>query len=131
MSDYPTLGVVKSDIPATNAIAPPVRGQAWPARSGRHLSDVRARSTAELERDLTDLLREAQPGCVLTEPAADGSPKVASLVSVWLISQVGSAVGKPKLVNLSTVRREELRSIRGLARLVHRTLHPVPAVKAS
>lgn len=131
MSDYPTLGVVKSDIPATGAIAPPKRGGARPARPGAHLSDVRARSAAELERDLTDLLREAQPSCVLSEPADDGSPEVASLVSVWLISQVGSAVGKPKLVNLAAVDRKELRSIRGVARLMHRTLHPVPAVKAS
>jgi hypothetical protein len=52
-------------------------------------------------------------------------------VSVWLLSMVGKAVGKPRLVNLSKVRREELRSIGGVARLVHRTLHQASAVKAS
>ncbi len=131
MSEYPTLDVVKSDIPATGAIAPPKRK--GPASSGpaTSLADVRSRSAAELERDLTELLRAARPTCVTTELAADGSPKVASLLSVWLLSQVGNAVGRPKLVNLSKVRREELRSIGGVARLVHRTLHPVPAVKAS
>jgi hypothetical protein len=93
--------------------------------------DVRTRSAAELERDLTELLHQARPDCATAEVAADGTPKVASLVSVWLLSQVGNAVGRPKFVNLSKVRREELRSIGGVARLVHRTLHPVPAVKAS
>jgi hypothetical protein len=92
---------------------------------------VRTRSADELERDLRELLGATRPTCVLSDVAADGSPKVASLVSVWLLSQVGNAVGRPKLVNLSKVRREELRSIRGVARLVHRTLHPVSAVKAS
>jgi len=131
MSEYPTLDVVKSDIPATGAIAPPKRR--GPASGGptTPMADARTRSAAELERDLTELLRAARPTCVTTELAADGSPKVASLVSVWLLSQVGNAVGRPKLVNLSKVRREELRSIGGVARLVHRTLHPVPAVKAS
>lgn len=95
------------------------------------LADVRTRSAPELERDLAELLRAARPTCVTTELAADGTPKIASLVSVWLLSQVGNAVGRPKLVNLSKVRREELRSLGGVAQLVHRTLHPVPAVKAS
>lgn len=132
MSEYPTLDVVKSDIAAKGAIAPPKRkarttgsGEATP------LADVRTRSVAELEQDLAELLRAARPACLLAEVADDGSPRVASLVAVWLLSQVGNAVGRPKLVNLSRVRREELRSIGGVARLVHRTLHPVPAVQAS
>lgn len=131
MSDYPTLDVVKSDIPAKGAIAPPKRKRPASSGSAAPLAAARIRSAAELERDLTELLRAARPTCVLSEVAADGSPKVASLVSVWLLSQVGNAVGRPKLVNLSKVRREELRSIGGVARLVHRTLHPVPAAKAS
>ncbi len=122
---------MKSDIPANGAIAPPKRKGARSASPTAPLADVRSRSAAELERDLTQMLRSARPACVTSEVAADGSPKVASLVSVWLLSQVGNAVGKPKFVNLSKVRREELRSIGGVARLAHRTLHPVPAVKAS
>jgi hypothetical protein len=129
MSEYPTLDVVKSDITTKGAIAPPKARAS--SDSASSLAGVYARTAAELEQDLTELLRKVRPTCVTTDVAADGSPKVASLVSVWLLSQVGSAVGKPKLVNLSKVRREELRSIGGVARLVHRTLHPVPAVKAS
>src|SRR3954447_24901536 len=131
MSEYPTLDVVKSDITAHGSIAPPKRNSLPATRPATPLAEVRTRSAVELERDLTDLLRKARPACVLNEVAGDGSPKVASLVSVWLLSQVGNAVGRPKLVNLSKVRREDLRSIGGVARLVHRTLHPVPTAKAS
>jgi hypothetical protein len=46
---------------------------------------------------------------------------------VFLLSQVGVVVGRPKLVNLAHVQREDMRSLGGVARLVHRTLHPVPA----
>lgn len=130
MSEYPTLNVVKSDIAAKGSIAPPPRRDAV-SGTVAPLADVRSKSTSDLERELTELLRAAQPACALTELAADGTPRVASLVSVWLLSQVGQAVGRPKFVNLSKVRREELRSIGGVANLVHRTLHPVPAVKAS
>ncbi len=131
MSEYATLDVVQSDIPATGAIAPPKRRGPASGGPATPMADARTRSVAELERGLTELLRAARPTCVTTELAADGSPKVASLVSVWLLSQVGKAVDRPKLVNLSKVRREELRSIGGVARLVHRTLHPAPAVKTS
>ncbi len=125
------MDVVKSDIPIKGAIDPPKR--IGPSSNGptTPLANVRTRSATELERDLTELLRATRPTCVTTEAAADGTPKVASLVSVWLLSQVGKAVGKPKLVNLSKVRREELRSIGGVARLVHRTLNPAQVVKAS
>lgn len=130
MSDYPTLHVVKSDIISPGAIAPPRRKN--PPSNATPLASVRSRSVDDLQRDLTQLLRVGQPACPTAELAPDGSPRIPSLVSVWLLTQVGSAVGRPKLVNLSKVRREELRSIGGVARLVHRTLHPVPSeVKAS
>lgn len=130
MSEYPTLHVVKSDIAARGRIAPPNRR--GPSSPTAPLATVRTRSVAQLERDLTAVLRKAQPTRMFGELAADGSPRVPSLVAVWLISQVGNAVGRPKLLNLSKVRREELRSIAGVARLVHRTLHPVPTgVQAS
>jgi hypothetical protein len=129
MSEYPTIDVVKSDTPARAAIAPPQQqGASGPATS---LAGVLTSSEAELERELTQLLRATRPASATTELSADGSPVLASLVSVWLLSQVGKAVGQPKLVNLSKVRREDLRSVGGVARLVHRTLHPAPAVKAS
>jgi hypothetical protein len=131
MSEYPTMNVVKSDIPVKGAIAPPKPKGLASTDPATMLADVRTRSAAELEQDLSDLLRATRPTCLTTEIAPDGSPRVPSLVSVWLLSMVGKAVGKPRLVNLSKVRREELRSIGGVARLVHRTLHQASAVKAS
>lgn len=81
----------------------------------------------QLQDDLARVLRAAQPNRQLAERADDGSPKIPSLIAVFLLSQVAAAVGRPKLVNLSRVRREDMRSLGGVARLVHRTLHPVPA----
>lgn len=131
MSEYPTLNVVKSDIATRGAIAPP-KPAGPPAPAAGLLAAVRSRSVSELEADLGSLLRSAQPTCPLEEKAPDGSPRVASLVSVWLISQAGKAVGRPKLVNLSKVRRDDLRSLAGVARIVHRALHPaVSEAKAS
>lgn len=131
MSEYPTLDVVKSDIAAKGAIAPPKPARAA-APAVDPLAAVRSHSVSELEADLGSLLRSAQPSCPLQEKAPDGSPRVPSLISVWLISQVGKAVGRPKLVNLSKVRRDDLRSLGGVARVVHRALHPVPSeAKAS
>ena len=131
LSKYPTMRVVKNDILPSSVLAPPKRKGVISASTDLPLADIRSCSAAELERYLTELLSGARPTWVTTEVAADGSPKVASLVSVWLLSQIGNAVGRPKFVNLSKVRREELRSIGGVARLAHRTLHPVPAEKAS
>lgn len=131
MSEYPTLDVVKSDIAARGAIAPP-RPAGPSAPAADPLAAVGSHSVAELEADLGSLLRSARPTCPLEEKAPDGSPRVPSLVSVWLISQVGRAVGRPKLVNLSKVRRDDLRSLAGVARVVHRALHPVSSeAKAS
>jgi len=60
----------------------------------------------------------------LVDLAGDGSPKIPSLVAVWLISQVAAAVGIPKLVDIGKVRRESLRSLAGVAQLLHAAMHP-------
>ena len=116
------MGVVKSDIKARGAIASQKRS----ALRATPFATIQACSVDELESHLTALLQASQPASLSSEIAGDGTPRVASLVAVWLISQAGVAVGRPKLVNLSRVRREELRSLGGVARLLHRTLHPVP-----
>ncbi len=126
-SEYPTLDVVKTDIPS---VAPPppanLRSTAVPS-AALILREVAGRTVRQLQDDLTRVLRAAQPSRQLSELADDGSPKIPSLVAVFLLSQVGAAVGRPRLVNLSRVRREDMRSLGGVARLVHRTLQPVPA----
>jgi len=91
------------------------------------LGQAAARTVEQLQEDLTRVLGAAQPKRLLSELAADGSPKIPSLVAVFLLSQVAKAVGRPKLVDLSRVRREDMRSMGGVARLVYRTMHPVSA----
>lgn len=125
-SEYPTIDVVKTDIPSA-APPPPAASSLVALVPVAILSGVAGRSVEQLQGDLARVLQAAQPNRQLVERADDGSPKVPSLIAVFLLSQVGAAVGRPKLVNLSRVRREDMRSIGGVARLVHRTLHPVPA----
>jgi hypothetical protein len=125
-SEYPTIDVVKTDIPSA-APPPPAASSVAALGPVSILSGVAGRSVEQLQVDLARVLRAAQPNRQLVERAEDGSPKIPSLIAVFLLSQVGAAVGRPKLVNLSRVRREDMRSIGGVARLVHRTLHPVPA----
>jgi hypothetical protein len=127
VSEYPTLDVVKTDI--TSVAPPPPPAAPLPAvqTHAAILASVTTRTVDQLQSDLTGLLRAAQPNRQLADVADDGSPKIPSLVAVFLINQVGGSVSRPKLVDLSRVRREDLRSLGGVARLVHRTLHPVPA----
>jgi hypothetical protein len=88
---------------------------------------VATRTADQLQSDLSQLLHVVQPNRQLKDIADDGSEKIPSLVAVFLINQVGALVSRPKLVDLSRVRREDLRSVGGVSRLVHRALHPVPA----
>ena len=127
MSEYPTLDVVKTDITSVAPPPPPAAPLAAVQTHAAILASVTTRTVDQLQSDLTGLLRAAQPNRQLTDMADDGSPKIPSLVAVFLINQVGGSVSRPKLVDLSRVRREDLRSLGGVARLVHRTLHPVPA----
>jgi hypothetical protein len=91
------------------------------------LREVAGRTAGQLQEDLTRILRVLQPKRDLSELAPDGTPKIPSLIGVFLLSQVGAAVGRPKLVNLSRVRREDMRSMGGIARLAYQALHPVVA----
>jgi hypothetical protein len=126
-SEYLTLNVVKTDTPST-APPPPNPAAAGVVRGAALiLAQASAKTVEQLQEDLIRVLRAAQPNRQLSELADDGSPKIPSLVAVFLLSQVGKAVGRPRLVDLSRVRRKDMRSLGGVARLVYRTLHPVPA----
>ncbi len=63
-------------------------------------------------------------------PGADGTPAISSIISVWVLTQVGKSLGMSKSpVTLSKVENpQDLRSIGGVARLLHEVLHPVPAM---
>jgi hypothetical protein len=88
-------------------------------------------SAQQLQAELAELLRTGRrmtPEQLAGMPrAADGSARIPSMIAVWLLSQVSRALGVRRVVNLSKVRREDLRSLRGVAGLLHATLHPTPA----
>jgi hypothetical protein len=127
VSEYPTLDVVKTDIASVAPPPPPAAPPAAVPTNAAILASVTTRTVDQLQSDLTRLLRSVQPNRQLTDMADDGSPKIPSLVAVFLLNQVGASVSRPRLVDLSRVRREDLRSLGGVTRLVHRTLHPVAA----
>lgn len=115
--------VVDSDVQIPGVIAPPAA--ASPLATVRlQLAQVAVRSEDQLMADLIGALRTAQPTRRLVDVAGDGSPRVPSLVAVWLISQVAAVVGRPRIVDVGKVHREDLRSVRGVARLLHAALHP-------
>ncbi len=118
--------VMKSDI-ASGAPAPPPTQTTRAAVS----REVRSMSVTQIEQELTGLLMSAQLGRTLPETAVNTSPEVSSLVAVWLISQVGEAVGKPKLVKLSNVDKLDLRSVGGVSRVVHEALRSLKLAEVS
>jgi len=68
-------------------------------------------------------LKNRTPEELLAAGAApDGSVAIKSLIAVCLIGTVGKAFGRPRLVNLAQVPRDDLRSVRGVARLIRATL---------
>lgn len=126
VSEYPTLGVMKSDVPSL-APPPPTAAPPTPLTGSRPLSEVRNRTVSELERDLEETLRRGMSALELA-PAGDGTPEIASLVAVWLLSEVEKAIGEKRPVDLSKVPdSQQLRSVGGVARLLHAAFHPVPS----
>ena len=80
-------------------------------------------SESQIQDYLERMLGEVgAPGGGLQEVAGDGSPSISSMVAVWLLSQVGGTVGKPRLVNLASTRGADLRSLAGVARVLRGAL---------
>lgn len=105
-------------------LAPP---ETAPTTGRVSASTLVAASEGEIQGHLERMLGEAAaPNCSLQELAGDGSPSISSIIAVWLISQVGGIVGKPKLVNLADVRGADLRSTAGIARVLRDALETVP-----
>jgi len=78
--------------------------------------------TAELMSILARLKNRSPQELLAAGVAPDGSAAIKSLVAVCLIGTVGNAFGRPRLVNLARVPRDDLRSVRGVARLIRATL---------
>ena len=123
------MHVMRSDIDSGVPPPPPLE-LSTPVVSAQ---EILAMDWDALEGHLQQRLRRGRPGQQFEERAEDGSPRIPSLVSVWLISQVGHAVGRQKVVNLSKVKNnKDLRSLAGVARLLGEALAELqPAQEAS
>lgn len=101
-----------------------------PPRTRRQLAtqapDWRRLDEAQVAAELLQILQSARRLKDAPPFGQVGTVQVPSIVAVWLLSQVGRAVGSARLVNLRQVRRQELRSIAGVAGLVHTALGQIP-----
>ncbi len=60
----------------------------------------------------------------------DGTLAIKSMTAVWILSTVGKAFGR-KLVRLSDVAADALRSVGGVATLIKQSLSEQPAIGAA
>jgi hypothetical protein len=92
---------------------------------------VCAMSEAEIREQVLEML-----ACLKRRPMAevaagdshtDGTLAIGSMIAVWVLSTVGKAFGR-RLVRLSDVDRESLRSVGGVSRLIKQaTARPAAA----
>ena len=147
MSEFATLDVMRSHAGAATpgpgspffptpapALAPPAPGptpglahgnlkERVAAVPGLSATDLRSADKADIEHILESLLSAlknlSSAQLQLGERHSDGSLSITSHLAVWLIGKVTDAYGG-KLVRLSQVsNREKLRSLSGLAELLH------------
>ena len=128
MSEYPTIHVVTENTGSPFFELPPAAPSPRPGRVPVVVDPARIDSLDidGLVEELTMLLArlknrtpdELRAGGI----APDASLAIKSLIAVCLIGTVGKAFGRPRLVNLAQVPRDDLRSIRGVARLIRTAL---------
>ena len=122
---FANMQVMKSNIDS-GALPPPPELPAVETTA----AEILEMDSDTLEGHLGGLLGRSGLSQQPAQIGEDGSPKIPSLVSVWLISQVSHAVGQQKLINLSRVEnKEDLRSVKGVARLLHGALAALDAVR--
>jgi hypothetical protein len=61
---------------------------------------------------------------------SDGTPVIDSMTAVWVLATVGKAFGRP-LVQLSSVDRDSLGSVGGVATLIRQAVAPQSAAGAA
>lgn len=128
MSEYPTIRVVTENTGSPFFELPAAAPSPRPGRVPVVVDPARIDSLDidGLVEELTTLLArlknrtpdELRAGGI----APDASLAIKSLIAVCLIGTVGKAFGRPRLVNLAQVPRDDLRSIRGVARLIRTAL---------
>jgi hypothetical protein len=95
---------------------------------------VQAMSQAELEDQTLEMLAclKRRPMSEIAAGAAhtDGTLAIDSMTAVWVLSIVGKAFGR-RLVRLSEVDRDSLRSVGGVSKLIKQTTASLPAIGAA
>ena len=113
-----------TNIAADPFAAPPVQSPAAPPtvfqpadadelrsmNSDQLADELLARIAAAEQRTLNDLAMDPLH--------VDGSVAIDSMTAVSALASIGGTVGKPRLVNLSQVDKDDLHSVAGLARVV-------------
>ncbi len=131
MSEYPTLHVMTENNPSASSPffeLPPAAPTPRPERLPVAIDRTRVETldvdglTTELMAVLGRLKNRTSEELLAAEIAPDGSAAIKSLIAVCLIGTVGKAFDQPRLVNLGRVRRDDLRSVRGVARLIRAAL---------
>ena len=86
-----------------------------------------AATPAELEALLQSLLsgrrREDPAQTAWGHLHEDGSLLVPSLEAVWLLTKIGAQTGRARFFDLRKIPVERLRSLRGIAHVIHDALH--------
>ncbi len=95
---------------------------------------IRAMTESELQ-DVTlgmlACLKRRPMSDVAAGPAyADGTLAIKSMIAVWILSTVGKTFGR-RLVRLSDVDRDSLRSLGGVSRLIKETTVALPVSGAA
>lgn len=85
---------------------------------------------AEILQMLAVLRRQPLHELAAGAPHTDGTLALDSMTAVWVISHVGKAFGR-RLVRLSEVDNESLRSVGTVARLIHRVISAIPTAGAA
>jgi hypothetical protein len=104
-----------ADMPAAPAPPPKQTLAAQPQVDSATFLTLTEREIAYfLERRLAAVSHQSSLGT-----HADGTRAIKSLIGVWLISQAGAAVGRRRLVNLARSDKTLLKSVGGVAKLIH------------
>jgi hypothetical protein len=128
MSEYPTIRVVTENTGSPFFELPPAAPPPRPRRVPLVVDPARINSldvdglVEELTTMLARLKNRTTNELLAGDIAPDGSVAIKSLIAVCLVGTVGKAFGQPRLVNLAQVARDDLRSVRGVARLIRSAL---------
>jgi hypothetical protein len=116
----PVVPVVPVPVPAAPVLTDPTV----------ELARLRGMNEHSMQQHVENLLAELRQREGAVDPLEqhqDGTAAVASMVAVYLLTEIAASIGRLRLVSLASVDRELLESVRGLAELVVRHLPEDPA----